>query len=440
MKNLGPTIRTMFYCVVAISAIEMMWKSTSWSYTPHPLKHSGNYSLVRRCTLPPGGYRSWNQGMVTLLTPAVTVNCSRVIEGDEDEISRVTNITKMWKNSLSDTDMLEKVKSCQWLREYFSNNLYNSKLELEFPLAFTFVVYDSPQQVLRLLRLLYRPQNLYCLHCDVKSPHRHFFERIASCFDNVIMAKTLFNVVWGHYNVLGAQMSCMTDLLQLRATLMFSKWKYLINLCGKELPLLTNRQIVQRLMKLNGSSSVIVYKAHNEEVMNRITYPYTWNQERKHYYFNKHRKLSPPFNQSMYYKSSAYNALSFPFAHFLTTNSTAIQFHNFFKQCKSPEEHFYAVMFMMDGVPGGYNRDVRSHYQYVSNVFWSNNFSHECRGKLVHKICIVTAPNLKSVIRRSSKHLFHNKYFQKLDHTVMGCMEEKIVEKNKLEYYEEECE
>ena len=178
-----------------------------------------------------------------------------------------------------------------------------------------------------------------CLHSDVKSPHKYFFTSIARCFNNIIVAKKLLDVVWGHYSVLGAQMSCMNDLLQLRATQMF-KWKYLINLCGKELPLLTNRQIVQRLMKLNDSSSVIIYKAtDSENVMKRITYPYTWNQESKRYFFNWNRKLHPPFNQSMFYKSSAYNALSFPFAHFLTTNFTAIKFHDFFKLCKSPEEH-----------------------------------------------------------------------------------------------------
>ena len=90
-------------------------------------------------------------------------------------------------------------------------------------------------------------------------------------------------------------------------------------------------------------------------------------------------------------------------------------------------------MYMMDGVPGGYNRDIKSHYQYVCNVLWnssSSDFYHGCQTKLVHSVCIVTVSNLRSVIKRSVRHLFHNKYFMELDHTVMGCMEERIVEKN----------
>ena len=110
--------------------------------------------------------------------------------------------------------MLERVRNCSWLRDYLSDNLYNSELEKSFPIAFTFVVYESPQQVLRLLRVLYRPQNSYCIHYDVKSKFKAFFESIADCLDNVIIPSKLKNVVWGHYSVLGAQMNCMTDLLR----------------------------------------------------------------------------------------------------------------------------------------------------------------------------------------------------------------------------------
>ena len=37
-------------------------------------------------------------------------------------------------------------------------------LERSFPVAYTFVVYNSPQQILRLLRYLYRPTNFYCIY------------------------------------------------------------------------------------------------------------------------------------------------------------------------------------------------------------------------------------------------------------------------------------
>ena len=42
--------------------------------------------------------------------------------------------------------------------------------------------------------------------------------------------------------------------------------------------------------------------------------------------------------------------------------------------------------------------------------------------------------DLWDVMRVSEKALFHNKYFTELDHTVMDCMEERAVAKNRQEF------
>jgi len=39
-----------------------------------------------------------------------------------------------------------------------------------FPLAFSMVIYRDIDQFERLLRVLYRPQNFYCIHVDRKAP------------------------------------------------------------------------------------------------------------------------------------------------------------------------------------------------------------------------------------------------------------------------------
>ena len=385
-------------------------------------------------------FKSWERGVVTTDTPEMPVNCSKLIAGDEEEIQRVSNITATWKSAVSNEAMLERVRDCSWLREYFTDNLYNSELEKSFPIAFTFVVYDSPQQVLRLLRLLYRPQNAYCIHYDAKTTSliKEYAEAIADCLDNVIIPSKLERVIWGHYSILGAQMNCMTDLLQYRAySSNQHKWKYVINLCGKELPLVTHREIVDRLIQLNGSSSVITRHMTNQtEEMNRIKYQVRLNDEQTNIYTDRQTSLGePPFDIHHYYKSLTYLALSYQFANYLTTNSTAIEIHNFFKNCKNPEEHFYATIFMMPGVPGGYRREIRHLYFRVANAFWATSEDAQCHGRIVNKICIVDAGDLAAVLRVSGRNaLFHNKYFMEYDHTVMRCIEERIVQRNKLEY------
>ena len=53
----------------------------------------------------------------------------------------------------------------------------------------------------------------------------------------------------------------------------------------------------------------------------------------------------------------------------------------------------------------------------------------------------MTVAELKDVLRVSGggeRALFHNKYFMEVDHTVMDCMEERAVARNRLEF-EQDC-
>lgn len=380
--------------------------------------------------LRPGGFKAWNKGFVSTFTPEVSVNCTKIVSGNEEELNRVKTLMVTWRNSVSDEELMKRVQNCSWLRDSFENNLYNSDLEREFPLAFTFVVHNSPGQFLRLLRLLYRPQNTYCIHPDVKSPYRQLFESVASCFNNVIIPSKLENVVWGYYTIMAAQMNCMKDLL-LHRQRNLDKWKYIINLCGKELPLVTNRQMVSKLMKLNGSSSILTTSNNN---IGRIKYKAKLNKNKNGVWVDNKSPLKPPFDLNDYHKSSSYNAISYQFANFLVNNSTSKKIYEFFSNCSNPEEHYYATMYMMPGVPGGFSKDIpKENYFKVAKAFW---YKKDCAGKTVHSVCIVSAADLMKVSRIKDEFFF-NKYFIDYDHTVMDCMEERVVKHNMLEYQEE---
>ena len=433
----GKAVQTSFVCSIVFIVV-LLVSYSNWTCIKYTVQGTTRYDtipMLNRCQVPPGGFKAWSEGVVTLLKPEVKVNCSRVISGDEKEINRSRSALLGWKNSLSDEELMKKMEDCSWLRDYFSDNLYNSKLEKSFPIAFTFVVHNSPQQVLRLLRLLYRPQNSYCIHCDAKSPHTAFFKKIANCFENVITPSKMENVVWGKSTIMEAQMNCMTDLLVLR-TRQKHKWRYVINLCGKELPLKTNKEMVLQLTRLNGISSVIAFNIPALNLHNRI------KKQVQNYTNAVSSLLGSSFNESGFYKSLSYNAISLKFAKFLTFNETAKKFRKFFNQCYNSEEHFYATMYMLPGVPGGYNASIPSNRYFSIEVpFWIQKTEphRNCAGFAVHSVCIITAIDLSKVMvhHKISNHFFH-KYFMEVDHTVMTCMEERIVAKNKLEY-EEEC-
>ncbi len=131
-------------------------------------------------------------------------------------------------------------------------------MEKSFPIAFTFVVYERPQQIMRLFKLLYRPHNFYCIHPDRKSSYLfvNILSNIAQCLDNVNIATKREHVVWGEYTIMKAQMNCLSDLVKLRDKLPDKKkWKYVVNLCGKELPLSTNHEMVSHMIGLKGGGT-----------------------------------------------------------------------------------------------------------------------------------------------------------------------------------------
>ena len=236
------------------------------------------------------------------------------------------------------------------------------------------------------------------------------------------MPEELIGVEWGHHSIMEAQMSCMKELMLWRDKQPeHRKWRYIINLCGKELPLATTHETVAKLAKLNGSSSFLTSKANNQpSSVERL----------------KGKKV--PFNLPLY-KSMTYGAISFKFAQFLRTNKTALKVFEFFKDCFIPEEHFYATLYMIPGVPGGYDPKLKGLYFGIDFYIWltggaANKF---CGGKNVHHICVVSVYELSAIIRGTKDgkwFLFHNKYFMEMDHVVMDCMEERLVARNRLEY------
>ena len=407
-------------------------KPSKSSYLPKP----SNFSYLP-CKVPIGGFKAWNEGVVTVIKPEIKKNCSKIISGDMLETKQVTQLSVDWKKNIShemfskksQIKFTEMLWNCSQLTEYMTNNLYNTKLEVSFPVAYIFVVYDNPQQIVRLLKLLYRPQNVYCIHPDKKYAFHSFFILLSSCFHNIITPTELKDVNWGGSTLMEAQVSCMSDLVTYREKQDKNcQWKYVINLCGKEVPLHSTKETVKMLISMNGTSSVVtrsIPKSEKETI---------WRL--------KNKKL--PYNLTLY-KSIAYMALSASFVTFLVRNTTAQYLYNFFKNTTIPDEHFCATLFHMPGVPGGYNAEIADEkYFEVSHVFWRTTKAQQalpCYGRIVHWICIVNHADLPRIMQETkngSKALFHNKYFMEDNHVIMDCMEERIVAMNKLEY-ELEC-
>ena len=126
--------------------------------------------------------------------------------------------------------------------------------ERAFPLAFSLLTYENLEQTERLLRLVYRPHNVYCIHVDWKAtPEMHHgIETVAACLPNVLVARPAINVIWGEITVVQAELMCMGSLLAYSSV----QWKYFVNLVARDMPLRTNEEFVKILKAYNGANDI----------------------------------------------------------------------------------------------------------------------------------------------------------------------------------------
>ena len=184
------------------------------------------------------------------------VNCRLIINGNETETRLASKNSKSQprQNPLLPIHYINKTLDCKTFiteRGYIMSSL--TIIEAKFPIAFSILMYKDVEQAERLLRAIYRPQNIYCIHVDKKTDNHTYnaMEGIAKCFGNVFMTARKIAVRWGAFSVLEPELMCMEALLQRN-----KKWKYFINLTGQEFPLPTNYELVRILMAYNGANDI----------------------------------------------------------------------------------------------------------------------------------------------------------------------------------------
>ena len=385
----------------------------------------------------------------TLLAPvkSIDANCHSLFAGNLGYARSIRRQLKSWKHSQTDTAFMHSLTTnCNKTKTDFYNSFYISESEKAFPLAFEFPIYYKPfrvQQYVRLLKYLYRPHNVYCIHIDGKAPDWWTNELIsfAECFPNIIIAKNRINVDYGTAKILYAHFSCFTELLASQYN-----WQYLITLHGTELPLVTNGEMIRELRQMNGTNIIQRGEDSTDKSSQShewITYKVKSIAEGKKIVLTNQTLGPIPYNMTVYKSAaSANSAMSRAFVSFLFTDNKSIALASFLKDVQSAVELFFSTVNSLPNAPGGY-------YSYHGNitdmpliakrdwVFRRKTFKEYCMArKLVHNICIVSCADLARLSDASQQKSwwFHNKYFQDYDHVVMNCMETLLLERNSKEY------
>ncbi|KAI3361724.1 hypothetical protein L3Q82_002077 [Scortum barcoo] len=308
-----------------------------------------------------------------------------------------------------------------------------SEEERDFPLAYSLVVHKSAWMVERLIRALYSPSNVYCIHYDQKSSAEFIsaMEGLAQCLPNVFVASKRESVYYASISRLKADLNCLGDLLRSEV-----KWKYVINLCGQDFPLKSNIELVSELQKLNGNNMLETSRPTENKRL-RFTFRYELRDASFEYQklpVKTEEMKDPPPHGIEVFTGNAYFILSREFIVYIDSSVVVKDFLAWSEDTYSPDEHFWATLVRLPGVPGEVHRtkpditDLMSRTRLVKWQYLEENLYPSCSGEHVRSVCIFGAAEMHWLLTYG--HLFANKFDPKVDPVlIIQCLEEKLEEK-----------
>uniref|UniRef100_A0A8C5QWN3 Glucosaminyl (N-acetyl) transferase family member 7 n=1 Tax=Leptobrachium leishanense TaxID=445787 RepID=A0A8C5QWN3_9ANUR len=260
--------------------------------------------------------------------------------------------------------------------------------EADYPLAYIITIHKKLDMFVKLLRAIYAPQNIYCIHIDKKSSkiYSRTVRKLASCFSNIIVSSKQETVVYAGFSRLQADVNCMEDLADSE-----NPWKHVINLCGQDFPIRTNREIVRYLKtQWNGRNLTpgVIQPSHMK-YRTSLSYREFEHMGKAYVSPTATEKSGPPNNITIFF-GTAYYALTRDFVRFVRSDKRAKDLLKWSRDTYSPDEHYWVTL----------NR-LKGHY--------------------VRDICIYGLGDLQWIIE--SPHLFANKFDPGVYPLVTDCLE-----------------
>ncbi|XP_026199679.1 beta-1,3-galactosyl-O-glycosyl-glycoprotein beta-1,6-N-acetylglucosaminyltransferase [Anabas testudineus] len=376
--------------------------------------------------------------------PEEECNCYAILKGEREAIEKVKllTITKDFKKRIHIPNeyYINATEDCttfKLTRKYLTFPL--SKEEEAFPLAYSMVVHHKVQSFERLLRAIYAPQNIYCVHVDKKSEASvvSAIRSITSCFSNVFIVSEAVSVVYASWSRVQADLNCMADLYSAS-----TKWKYFINLCGQDFPLKTNLEIVRMLRALKGGNSLESEKLPPEK---------QWRVAKVHEIVDgkvkgtKRKKDPPPFNLPIM-SGNAYIVVSRGYVQSVLTDNRIQALIEWAKDTYSPDEFLWATIQRIPGVPGSTwlhrKYDMTDVNAIARLIKWQLHEGSqdslqavypECQGNHVRQICVYGAGDLQWMLEQH--HLFANKFDIERDPIAIYCLEKYLRQRAVSELY-----
>uniref|UniRef100_A0A0N5BQ73 Glyco_trans_2-like domain-containing protein n=1 Tax=Strongyloides papillosus TaxID=174720 RepID=A0A0N5BQ73_STREA len=230
------------------------------------------------------------------------INCGALLNGDSSYIMKESKELKKLKylpNTFS--TLCEDIKK----RGHYPDKPLSQE-EADFPIAYIRTIYTDYLTLEYQFLLTYAPQNYYCFIIDKKQP-AHFHNKIyamANCFKNVHIIQNRYQMNSRGFNVNSANYDCMRYLND-------KNYKYVVVLNNDDMPLKTNRELVEIFKIYNGS--IDIEYADPRPFYDRVDFNLNWSLGHLEIFKEGDpRKLDNKILSSQLEFQKGYNAIFYP--------------------------------------------------------------------------------------------------------------------------------
>ncbi|KAI2648262.1 Beta-1,3-galactosyl-O-glycosyl-glycoprotein beta-1,6-N-acetylglucosaminyltransferase [Labeo rohita] len=259
--------------------------------------------------------------------------CSAIFHGEMDgvdkDVFRKFLASKKRTSLLSELFYLNATMDCpSYIQDRGFLRVSLSKEEKDFPIAYSMVIHEKIEMFERLLRAIYAPHNVYCVHVDQKSPEifKEAVGAITSCLTNVFVASKLESVIYASWSRVQVDINCMQDLLKSPV-----QWRYLLSTCGTDFPIKTNAEMVQSLKCLN------VKKSLESEIVEAKNWRWQYHHNVMNAVTRTDIKKSPPPIKTPMFSGNAYFVVSREFVEHIFKSKEIQNFMEWEKDTYSPD-------------------------------------------------------------------------------------------------------
>lgn len=268
-------------------------------------------------------------------------------------------------------------------------------------IVYAIACHKNPEQVIRLMKAIYREDNLYFINIDKKSPPSFYEEIISSpiaAYKNIYFTNQAID--WGGWS----QVQIILDAID-RALVLSEEWTHLINISGQDFPL-KNQEEIRKYLSAHQNQCFIEAR-HFPPYLAESARLFSFRPKR--YRKKKSLRLDLLFPLLKFYKGSQWMILSRNFCDYTLHGKMPRKLKPLFVDSYIPDESFFPTL--------------AANWKLSSSVIWENKRFIDWSAGGAHPATLNMSYFDKII---ASSAYFARKFDKEIDSEIIDKLEENL--------------